>query len=148
MHKIAVIGTGMAGFGAAHRLRGEPAEVVLYDKNAFFGGHTISLIYDEGFVFDIGPHVSFTNDARIQDILAEAVGYDFDTHDYRFNNYWEGCWLGNPAQTNLFGLPPQVIVKIIADFVKEGTRQREIRNYGDWLAAAYGETFAKWFPGR
>jgi len=138
----------MAGFGAAHRLRDEGAEVVLYDKNPYFGGHTISLTYAEGFTFDIGPHVSFTNDSRIQQIFAEAVGGDFETHDYRFNNYWEGCWLGHPAQTNLYGLPPDVIVKVISDFLAEGTRQRDILNYQDWLEAAYGEAFAEWFPGQ
>lgn len=148
MTKIAVLGTGMAGCGAAYRLRNEPTDVVLYDKNPFLGGHTISLTYDEGFTFDIGPHVSFTSDPRIQEIFAEAVEGAFDSRAYRFNNYWEGCWLGHPAQTNLYGLPPEVIVKVISDFVAEDAREREIRNYQDWLQVAYGETFAEWFPGR
>lgn len=148
MSHIAILGSGMAGCGAAYRLRGEGADVVLYDKNPYLGGHTISLTYDEGFTFDIGPHVSFTSDARIQEIFAEAVDGAFDSRAYRFNNYWEGCWLGHPAQTNLYGLPPEVIVKVISDFVAEGGREREIGNYQDWLCAAYGETFAEWFPGR
>lgn len=40
--KIAVLGTGMAGFGANRRLKREPVEVVLYDKNSYYGGHTAS----------------------------------------------------------------------------------------------------------
>lgn len=148
MPQVAVLGTGMSAFGAAHRLSGESATAVLYDKNTYFGGHTISLKYKEGFTFDIGPHVSFTSDGRIQDIFAESVGGDYDTHDYRFNNYWQGHWLGHPAQTNLYGLPPDVIVKVIADFVATGAGEREIRNYQDWLEAAYGKSFADWFPGR
>ena len=148
MPQIAVLGTGMSAFGAAHRLSGEHTKTVLYDKNAYFGGHTISLKYKEGFTFDIGPHVSFTSDGRIQDIFAESVGGEYDTHDYRFNNYWQGHWLGHPAQTNLYGLPPEVIVKVIADFVAADAGKRDIRNYQDWLEAAYGKSFADWFPGR
>jgi protoporphyrinogen oxidase len=148
MTKIAVLGTGMAGCGAAYRLQDEGADVVLYDKNPYPGGHTVSLTYEEGFTFDIGPHVSFTSDPRIQEIFAEAVDGAFDSREYRFTNYWEGCWLGHPAQTNLYGLPPQVIVKVISDFVAESASEREIHNYEDWLQVAYGKTFAEWFPGR
>jgi len=148
MSRIAIIGSGMAAFGAAYRLNSERVEIALYDKNRFFGGHTVSRPYPEGFIFDIGPHVSFTKDERIQKIFAESVQGEFETHDYRFSNYWQGHWVGHPAQTNLHGLPEDVIIKVIADFVEQGTKQTEIRNYHDWLVASYGATFADWFPGR
>ena len=41
-----------------------------------------------------------------------------------------------------------MITKVIADFVEQGTRQEEIKNYEDWLRVAYGRSFAEWFPGR
>jgi protoporphyrinogen oxidase len=148
MKTIAVLGSGISALGAAQRLAKEKVEVTLYDKNAFFGGHTNSLRYKEGFVFDMGPHVSFTSDKRIEALLADNVDGDFDTHKYRFNNYWEGHWMGHPAQTNLHGLPTDIVVKIIADFVEQGTRQEEIRTYEDWLRVAYGRTFAERFPGQ
>ena len=148
MSAIAILGTGMSAFGAAHRLRAEKRPAVLYDKNPYFGGHTISRRSPEGFVFDIGPHVSFTRDERIQGLFAEAVDGHFETHTYKFSNYWQGHWVGHPAQTNLYGLPPETIVQVIADFVAQGGRQTEIRNYADWLRVAYGCTFAEQFPGR
>ena len=146
--RVAILGTGVSAFGAAHRLRDEAVDSVLYDKNSFFGGHTVSLHYPEGFTFDIGPHVSFTKDERIQHLLADSVDGDFESHDYRFSNYWEGHWVGHPAQTNLHGLPPDVIVQVIADFVDQGSRELDVRNYEDWLVAAYGRSFADWFPSR
>jgi protoporphyrinogen oxidase len=148
MTRIAVLGTGMSGVGAAHRLREEGVACVLYDKSTHPGGHTISLRYPGGFVFDIGPHVSFTSDARIQGIFADAVGGDYEAHAYQFSNYWQGHWVGHPAQTNLYGLPTDVIVKVIADFVEQTGRQEEIESYEDWLRVAYGRSFAEWFPGR
>ena len=149
MTKVAILGTGMSGFGAAHRLRSEAGvDFVLYDKNPYHGGHTISMKYPGGWYFDIGPHVSFTKDERIQDVFAESVAGAYETHDYEFLNYWEGHWVGHPAQTNLHGLPVDVITKVIADFVEQGARQEEIKNYEDWLRVAYGRSFAEWFPGR
>lgn len=148
MTNIAVLGTGISAFGAANRLKSERADVVLYDKNGYHGGHTVSLKYPEGFTFDIGPHVSFTKDTRIQEMLAENVAGEFDTHSYKFNNYWKGVWLGHPAQTNLYGLPADVIVKVIADFVEQGSQSVDIKNYEDWLLVAYGRTFAEQFPGQ
>lgn len=146
MKRIAILGSGISALGAAQALAGESAEVVLYDKNARAGGHTNSLTYPQGFVFDMGPHVSFTSDTRIQELLAAAVDGEFETHKYRFNNNWEKLWLKHPVQTNLYGLPPDLITKIVTDFVEESARGTEIRNYQDWLTVAYGRTFAERFP--
>ena len=52
---IVVLGSGMAGFGAAHRLHQEGIEPVMYDKNSYYGGHTMSFRYESGFLFDVGP---------------------------------------------------------------------------------------------
>lgn len=145
---ITVLGSGISALGAAQRLRRENVQVSLYDRNSFFGGHTNSLRYKEGFTFDMGPHVSFTSDKRIEAMLAENVDGEFETHRYRFNNYWEGIWLGHPAQNNLHGLPVDVVVKIISDFVEQGSKQEKVENYEDWLRIAYGRTFAERFPGQ
>ena len=72
MPTIIVLGTGMAAFGAAYRLHAEGLTPVMYDKNAYHGGHTASFRSDSGFLFDVGPHISFTKDPRIQDLLARA----------------------------------------------------------------------------
>ena len=73
MPNIVVLGTGMAGFGAAYRLHREGITPVMYDKNSHYGGHTTSIRYDTNFIFDLGPHISFTKDLRIQDLLAETL---------------------------------------------------------------------------
>lgn len=147
MFRIAVLGTGMSGFGAAHRLAGEKAEVVLYDKTPHFGGQTISYRSPSGFIFDKGPHVSFTKDERIQNLLAEAVGGRFETVQYRLENHWQGHRLPHPVQTNMYGLPVQVMAKVIEDFAKQTLAPAgDIANYEDWLVAAYGRWFADEFP--
>jgi protoporphyrinogen oxidase len=137
----------MAGFGAAHRLRREGVAPVMYDKNSYYGGQTTSLHYDAGFTFDIGPHISFTKDTRIQEILADSVDNNYETLQINLNNYWRGHWPRHPVQTHLHGLPEDVIVKVIADFVEERHGpERPINNYADWLLASFGRTLAELFP--
>ncbi|MEZ5532080.1 MAG: NAD(P)-binding protein [Steroidobacteraceae bacterium] len=148
MSNIVVIGTGMAGFGAAHRLNAAGVRPVVYDQNGYFGGHTASF-RDEasGFLFDLGPHISFTKDPRIQELLARFVNQEFEALQVKLDNYWRGLRLTHPVQLHLNGLPKDLIVEIIADFVKVHDQQEpRIANYEEWLIASYGRRFAELFP--
>ena len=147
MPDIVVVGTGMAAFGAAYRLHGEGVTPVMFDRNAYHGGHTASFHYDSGFVFDMGPHISFTKDPRIQELFADSVDQKYETVQITLNNYWRGYWPLHPVQLHLHGLPEDVIVKVIADFVEERQGpERQIRNYADWLLASFGRAFSELFP--
>jgi protoporphyrinogen oxidase len=147
MPKIIILGTGMAGFGAAYRLHAEGIAPVMYDKNGYHGGHTASFRFDSGFLFDVGPHISFTKDSRIQDLFAESVGQQYETVQINLNNYWRGYWPQHPVQLHLHGLPDDIIVKVITDFVEERQApERPVKNYADWLLSSFGRTFAELFP--
>jgi protoporphyrinogen oxidase len=51
------------------------------------------------------------------------------------------------VQLHLHGLPDEVVVKVIEDFVEERHGpERPINNYADWLLASFGKTFAELFP--
>jgi protoporphyrinogen oxidase len=146
---IVVLGTGMAGFGAAHRLHQEGLAPVMYDRNPYYGGHTMSFRYESGFLFDVGPHISFTKDTRIQELFAESVGGHYETIPISLNNYWEGYWPPHPVQLHMHGLPEETIIKVITDFIDERSApERKINNYADWLYASFGKTFAESFPMR
>jgi protoporphyrinogen oxidase len=144
---IVILGSGMAGFGAAYRLHAEGIVPVMFDKNAYHGGHTASFRYDSGFLFDQGPHISFTKDPRIQELFADSVDQKYETVQITLNNYWRGYWPLHPVQLHLHGLPEDVIVKVITDFVEERQGpERPVRNYADWLLASFGRAFSEMFP--
>lgn len=147
MPNIVVLGTGMAGFGAAYRLHAEGITPVLYDKNSYHGGNTASVRYDSGFLFDVGPHISYTKDPRIQGLLAESVDQEYETLQIYLDNYWRGYRPQHPVQVHLYGLPEDVIVKVINDFAgQHQTPDRPVKNYADWLLTSFGRTFAELFP--
>jgi len=147
MPNIVVLGTGMAGFGAAYKLKAEGIVPVMYDKNDYHGGHTASFRNQSGFMFDIGPHISFTKDPRIQELFADSVDQQYETLPINLNNYWRGHWPKHPVQLHLHGLPEDVVVKVISDFVEERQKpEQPVRNYADWLISSFGRSFAELFP--
>lgn len=137
----------MAGFGASNRLHAEGIRPVVYEKSPYAGGHTASFVDPQGFLFDLGPHISFTKDARIQEFLARAVNDQYEALQVKLDNIWHGLRLTHPVQLHLNGLPHDLIVEIIADFVRHhDATERPINNYEDWLVASYGRKFAELFP--
>jgi protoporphyrinogen oxidase len=147
MSNTIILGSGMGGFGAAYRLHAEGIAPVMYDKKGYHGGHTASFKYDTGFLFDLGPHISFTKDTRIQELFADSVDQKFETKALNLNNYWRGYWPIHPVQLHLHGLPDDLIVKVISDFVEvRQAPERPINNYADWLLSSFGPTFAELFP--
>ena len=142
-----VIGSGMAAYGAVYRLHAEGVAPVMFDKNSYHGGHTTSVKDDGGFIFDMGPHISYTKDPRIQEVFADSVEQRYETIQIYLNNYWRGYWPQHPVQLHLHGLPHETVVKVISDFVEEKhAPERPIHNYADWLYASFGKTFAETFP--
>lgn len=147
MSEICVLGTGMAGYGAAHKLREAGTRGILFDKKPHYGGHTSSFQFEGGFTFDEGPHVSFTKHERLQKLFAESIDNKYEVLHTKVNNYWKGHWVKHPAQVNLHGLPTDLVVNVIKDFVAAQQKQHdEIVNYEQWLRASFGDTFAENFP--
>jgi protoporphyrinogen oxidase len=147
MKRITIIGSGMAGMGAAHRCFEAKVPAVLYEKRDHYGGHTSSHTFPEGFTLDEGPHISFTKHDRIKQLLAESVGGEYREYAAYVNNYWEGHWVRHPAQVNLHGLPSDLVVQILQEMIElQQAPTPAVDNYRDWLYARFGRTFADTFP--
>jgi protoporphyrinogen oxidase len=142
-----ILGSGMAGFGAANQLSEMGYRPRMYDQRPRPGGLTSSFDHGDGFVFDEGVHISFTKSDHVKQVFAQSVGGKFETGRVYCNNYWKGHWIKHPAQVNLHGLPTDLVVNCIRDFVAASQREDpKIENYHDWLLAAFGPTFAETFP--
>lgn len=145
---IVILGAGMAGCGAAYQLSQEGIRPLMFDDRPAIGGHASTRATPDGFIFDDGPHISFTKDKRFQELLANAVDGKFERINACVNNYWQGHWIKHPAHANLHGLPTDLIIKCIQELVEaNAATPPKIDNYQQWLEAAYGPTFANTFPG-
>jgi protoporphyrinogen oxidase len=147
MKSVSILGSGMAGCGAAYRLHQVGMKSTMYDRHAHYGGHTASYTFPGGWLFDEGPHVSFTQDKRVQDLLAANIDQKFETLTTKVNNYWRGHWIKHPAQCNLHGLPTDLVKRVLLDFIEAYNKpDAPVANYEQWLRASYGNTFAETFP--
>jgi protoporphyrinogen oxidase len=151
MERVSILGSGMAGWGAAYRLHQEKVPSITYDKNDYHGGHTASWKFDTGFIFDEGPHVSFTKHEYLQKLFAQSVDEKYEVIQATPNNVWKGIRIKHPAICNLHGLPTDLKMRCLRDFIEARSAQvpgeeKQFDNYADWLIAAYGKTFAETFP--
>ena len=136
--KIAIIGAGFAGIGAAYGIgvHGGGASV-LFEKEKTFGGlcngYTIN-----GYHFDKAVHLSFTTNKLCREVF---FSIPYDTHEPESLNYKNGVWIRHPVQNNLRYLPVKERIKIIESFCS--TKITKVNNYRDWLRARFGEYFSK-----
>lgn len=146
MKKIVILGAGMAGFGADYFLREKEYTPVIFEKQDYYGGKASSF-KKKGFTFDTGPHISFTKDEKIQHLFAESVKNNYETLQVEVNNYWKGYWVKHPAQANLYGLPTDLVVTILKEFIEsKNDENKSATNFKDWLYKSFGKTFAETFP--
>lgn len=143
MCAVVTLGAGPAGLSFSSHFN---HETDIYEKEASWGGRCRSHVID-GFTFDEGPHSSFTKDDYVRELFAQSVeGRLNEISPYilsRFRSYW----LRHPVQMNLKGLPVDLLVDCIVDFIKaEQSGSEPPENYGQWLTKGFGEKFAKAFP--
>jgi len=143
---VIILGAGMSGFGAVHHFRNHGIDAKIYERNSYYGGNATTF-ESEGFIFDTGPHISFTKDERIQKLFAESIKNKYATFDVAVNNLWNGHWIKHPAQVNLHGLPEELVIDIIEEFIgTKSNNDSEIKSFKDWLYASFGKTFSETFP--
>lgn len=110
------------------------------------GGHTASYEFPGGWTFDRNRmfrsptipafRICWRRMSRRRGVCNEV------------KDHWQGHWIKHPAQINLHGLPPDLVTKIMMEFVEISQRTGEptIRNHEDWLRASFGNTFSETFP--
>jgi predicted NAD/FAD-binding protein len=122
--RIAVIGSGVSGLGAAYALK-DSAEVVLYEKDARLGGHarTVSIDYD-GTAIDVDTGFIVYNERNYPNLagLFETLGVDSVETDMSFAFSGRGLeWSSNfPtgvfAQKRNLANPP--FLRMLADIAR------------------------------
>ena len=75
----------------------------------------------------------FTKNSHVIDVLAENVRGDFEQRLCSIDNYWHGYRIPHPVQCNMRGLPAEMVIKIIKDFVSvQGRQPQTEQSYAQW----------------
>lgn len=144
-----ILGGGLAGLTAAHTLQaaGDDGWVVI-EKGERAGGHARSIARD-GYVFDYGPHILFTNDVEMEALIRDLLGDNMREQERQAFIYHAayGTYTRFPFQAHLYGLP----VDVVRDCLVELVRAVEIQasgaaipaNYEEWMRATFGNGIAE-----
>ena len=120
-HHDVVLGAGLAGLTAAYTLQqaGESDWLVL-EKEREPGGHARSVVVD-GYVFDFGPHILFSNDAAMEALIRDLLGDNMRAQERQAFIYHAAhdLYTRFPFQAHLYGLPVELVRR-----VPRGARQR------------------------
>lgn len=142
---IAILGAGLSGMSCSYHLGKD--NCTIFEAKSYHGGH-ISSHERDGFVWDEGPHVSFTKDPYVRSILSRNLDGNFLEYEVNVGNYFEGSWIPHPAQSNLHAVPSPLRERCLEDIIdacENVGNSDEPKNYQDWLNSAFGKTFTNSF---
>jgi protoporphyrinogen oxidase len=140
---VAVLGAGISGLAVSQHLHHK--DTVIFEQRPYYSGHIHSEAVD-GFVWDDGPHISFTANKYVQDFLADMVDGAYEVVATKASNYFRGHWIAHPAQVNLYQVPEPLRSACLDSFLASRDANGTPSNYRDWIHMAFGEVFADTFP--
>jgi len=144
MKEVTILGAGISGISTSFHIGHQ--RCLLYEAKQHYGGHVFSFVLD-GFTWDDGPHVLFTDSEYVKEVFAEGVDGEFEERAPDVTNYYQGHWIDHPAQSNLYQIPEPLRTQCLQSFME--ARSRELTrpaNYEVWLHQAFGRVFADTFP--
>ncbi len=144
--RIIVLGAGIAGLGAAYKLKQNNQPCTILEKDDTYGGLCGNFTIN-GFRFDRFVHFSFAKDEEVNRIFKEGAE-DIYRHTPNAYNLYHGIWIKHPAQNNLFPLPQTIKDAVVKDFLARPSNidTSTITNYEQWLKLQFGNYFAEHFP--
>jgi protoporphyrinogen oxidase len=147
---IVVLGAGPTGLGAAHRL----AELGHDDWEVFeatdhVGGLASSVTDATGFLWDHGGHVMFSHYPYVDELVARALGDDYERHVRKAYVRIAGRLVPYPLQHNIHRLPPDVYEEcldgIVAAQAARGAEAAPPGNFAEWLDSVFGAGLVRHF---
>jgi protoporphyrinogen oxidase len=138
-----VLGGGLAGLTAAHRLTEADQPTVVIEKGARVGGLARTICHG-GFRFDLGGHRFLTDNERIMALVSGLLGDELLSVPRSSQIFMHGKFVDYPLNpvNALFGLGLSTTASIIFDYTREKVRQviskPPLVSLEDWVVAQFG----------
>jgi len=134
-----ILGAGLSGISASYHIGHK--DCLVFEKKNNPGGHIHSYRESE-FVWDQGPHVSFTRNEYVKQLLVFSVNQEYREYTVKTANYYKGNWIPHPAQCNLYAVPQPLRDRFFNGFLSRPESENiKPGNYEEWLITAFGEAF-------
>ncbi len=146
MARIVVLGAGLTGLSSAFHLdKDSSSDYKIFEKEDTHGGLCRSVKH-EGFTFDYTGHLLHINDPYFKALLTEIADLDSLNQITRQSYiYSSNTYTRYPYQTNLYGLPVDVITECISEYVKRPQSTKKPTNFHQWVITHFGKGLGKHF---
>ena len=138
-----IIGAGLAGLSAAYHLK---SNYKLIEANKEAGGLCRSKFIN-GFLFDYTGHLLHIKSEYVEHLVKQLLGDNLKKIERSSWIYSSNSLTSYPFQSNLYGLPPEVIKECLIGFIKSKyeLREMEVNNFEDWVIKHLGAGIANRF---
>jgi len=146
MKKIAIIGTGIAGMGAAYYLK-DQYDVTFYEKNNYPGGHTNTLtvkedgkdVYiDSGFmVYNEFTYPHFTKLLKELEVPTKETSMSFSVQHIPTGLEYRGTDRLFAQRKNLFNIPYIALLLVFDRFRRKAVEVLEDSRYDQYTVGQY-----------
>ena len=146
MADVVILGAGLTGLSTAYHLeKNNFFNFKIFEKESRAGG-LLRSFNENGFTFDFTGHLLHISDKSFYDFLNEIAGIEnFFIQDRKSFIYTNERFTPYPFQSNLFGLPENIIYESIAGFINRKTNIKKPNNFHDWVLKFFGPGLGKHF---
>lgn len=137
--KLAILGGGLSAITLAYFLQedGRIEEITILEKEDAIGGLCRS-IHKDGYTYDIGPHILFSKDKEMLDLMVSVVS---KTNNLRRSNQiiHKGRYVQYPFENDLSKLPKEDLEYCITAFQNNPYDGYEAQNMLQFFLKTFGE---------
>jgi len=137
--KTVIVGAGLAGLSAGHRLA---KDFMIVEKEDRPGG-TCRTAVIQGFTFDFAGHLLHFRDKKIKKFITNHTPVRINCLSRRSFIYSHGGYTKYPYQANVHGLPAEVAQENLSGFRRAQSAKNQPKdNFKDWVLATFGPGIA------
>lgn len=145
--RIAIIGAGPTGLGAAWRLqeRGH-TNWTLFEAASEAGGLASSVVDAHGFTWDLGGHVLFSHYPYFDAMMVRALGDQWVEHIREAWVWMRERWIPYPFQNNIWRLPADELDPCLNGLrALASAPTSKPATFREWLLASFGQGICETF---
>jgi protoporphyrinogen oxidase len=146
--RIAILGAGPTGLGAAYRLSELGFDnYQIFEQEGHPGGLAASFQDEQGFTWDIGGHVQFSHYSYFDALMEKLLGQEWLWHERESWVRILGRFVPYPFQNNIRFLPPAEMWECLRGLIRARRDHPGAppANFDEWILQSFGEGIARIF---
>ena len=145
--RIAILGAGPVGLGAAYRLvELGHRDFTVYERTRSLGGLAASETDGAGFTYDVGGHVMFSHYEYFDRLVDRMLGEDYTELMRESWIRMQGRWIPYPLQNNVRHLPADVLLECLHGLVDaQGADPAGAESFAEWIERQFGAGITRHF---